>query len=588
MAITVDSIFKLIESGKLTPEEKSLTEKFATRTSYDVEGSSLNPMMEDFRLGGIGLSTPSESGYLLFRDYTNPGGEMSAETRQKLRGLMMFISKNKASVFNASYEFSVTLSQFGVRTEFDDVFMMAKALDYKGGLKDQAQVHLGIRGWTKEIDEALEILEVILVQFKPTKDAKQESGFRDKKEFLTLQEKGIREAVDAICGKDLKGTPQIKAAFERWIAVTTELYRSEELAYQYLENWIKYKRQCMDFDVRYTDLPAYRIDENGNKIASMISKYCCLDCHYTDQLRDKYAAEIEAKGLVHAAEVYNRQMQFACALETNGFRWDDARAESLKEQYLIEATESLKQFLLLPRTKQILEINSVQEIEILSATNIEQLKKYFNPDSTAPANTAKLSQILSTDKIKMSMMFSTLLSESQQMDATTERDYPLLMKLIYSFNKDNLPKDYVVMVIKSIIHANQNGTLNEMERAMLGRYANWTLPDATSETIESVANAAKRFLGVDLDKEETWTDDYKLVFYYKKVKKITKAVSAFIDGKNGRKAVKVVKSVKVGAGYYHRVSDYRKLTDEDLDFDAIRGLLSGVSASELLATESTL
>lgn len=70
--------------------------KFANATAYDVEGSSLNPMMEDFRLGGIGLSTPGESGYLLFRDYTNPGGEMSTETRQKLRGLMTFLSRNKA------------------------------------------------------------------------------------------------------------------------------------------------------------------------------------------------------------------------------------------------------------------------------------------------------------------------------------------------------------------------------------------------------------------------------------------------------------------------------------------------------------
>lgn len=269
MAITVDSIFKLIESGKLTPEEKSLTEKFATRTSYDVEGSSLNPMMADFRLGGIGLSNASESGYLLFRDYTNPGGEMSEETRQKLRGLMMFISKNKASVFNAGYEYAVTLSQFGVRTEFNDVFMMGKTLDHKGGLKEQAQVHLGIRGWTNEIDKSLELLEVILNQFKPTKDSKQECGFRDKKEYILLRDKGIREAVAVIFGKELKGTPIITAAFSEWLEITGKLYRSEELAYQYLENWIKYKREVMDFEVRYTDIPAFRYSEGTVVIGVM-------------------------------------------------------------------------------------------------------------------------------------------------------------------------------------------------------------------------------------------------------------------------------------------------------------------------------
>lgn len=551
---------------------------FINAKAYDVEGSSLSPLVLDFRLGGVGLTTEDTSGYLLIRDYTNPGGELQDNVRQKLRGLLQHLSNNKCCVFNAGYEYAVTLSQFGIKTSYLDVYMYGKTLDKSGGLKDQSQYELGVRGWTNEIDEAISLLEIILKCYKPTNTVK---GLRDKKEYTLLVEEGIKSSIEAITNKKIKSVDELSRTFNRWLEITTELYRSEELAYQYLENWIKYKHDVNDWgEVRYIDIPAWSYDENGNKVSAMLSKYCCLDCVYTLRLKDKYEAEIKEKNLVHAAEVYNRQMEFANELETTGFKWDDIKAEEIKNEYLITATDALRNFLLVPRTKSVLEINSVQEIEILSATSIDQLKKYFNPDSTAPENTKILSTILSTDKIKMVMMFNKLLFDHQQINSKVVEKYPLLMKLIQSFNKENLPDNYVVLVIKSIIQANNNQTLNLDEQAILGQYANWRLPDATSETIESIANAAAKFLGVNLDKEETWTEDYKLIFYYKLFKKVSKAISAFIDGRNGRKAVKIVTREKQH-GYHNRVSEYRSITEDDLDIDYIREQLSQYSMSDI-------
>lgn len=539
--------------------------------ALDIEGSSLEPLQKAFRMGGIGICNTTTSAYLCFRDYTNPAGEILPETKQKLVGLITFLDKAKTCCFNAGYEYPALLNTLGVRLDnIVDVFMDSKALDLAGGLKDQSQLQLGVRGWTNEIEEGIELLGVILNCFKPTST---KTGLRDKKEFLQLTEKGIKEAVAFITGKELKNTETIVSAFAKWLKITTELYESEDLAYQYLEQWIKYKHTENDFEIRYTDLPSFRT-VNGEKKPAYISHYCCLDCHYTLQLKHKYKKELKEKKLEHAAEVYNRQMWFSNQLEINGFKWDDEKAEVLKKQYIIEMTASLRNFLLLNRTKKILEINPVQEIEILSATTLDVLKKYFNPDSTAPANTEKLSKILSTDKIKMAAMFGHLNTEYQQIDSTVPQDYPLLCKLMLSFAKKESDSSYVGLVIQAIIRANQNDALTLQEKALLGKYAQYTLPNATAETIESLANAAVKYLGVDLDKEETWTEDYKLIFYYKLTKKISKCISAFIDGANARKLVVIVEKEKNANGYYTRIDDYRPLNDSDLDIGYITKLIS--------------
>lgn len=523
----------------------------STELAYDLEASSLSPLMQDFRLGGIGLSNNNTSGYLLIRDYTNPSGELTETTRAKISGFMKYLNRDTTYAFNANYEYLSTLSQFNVKLDnITDVFMLSKCLDIKGGLKEQSQIHLGVRGWTNEIDEALSLLEIILNSFKPVNTVK---GLKNRKEFDKLIEVGIRDTIQFIQNKNLKNTEKIISSFNKWIEITTKLYRSEDLAYQYLENWIKYKHSQNDWEIRYTDAPAFSIDENGNKVANYISKYCCLDCLYTLRLKDKYIKEISDKKLEKAADYYNQHMQFGIHAEISGFYWDDKIATNLKSEYQLRMIDSLREFLLLPRAKEILEINSIQEIEILSATNIDQLKKYFNPDSTAPKETQTLAKILSTDKIKMAMMFAYINTELQQVNSTIAITHPILVKILQGFHKNI--DNYVILAIKAIINANQNKLLNSNELALLGKYSNWLLPDATSETIEAMSNACFKFLGADPDVESTWSDDYKLIFKYKLTKKISKSISAFVDGRNGRKSVIVVES-QTKNGYYNRLREY--------------------------------
>lgn len=539
--------------------------------TINLEIEKLNEILTEQELALIKKFTINNglrAAYLNICDYGNPAGRLTPVMKSKLANLLKLLNQRNFSAFNLNYEYLSTLSQFGVKLDnFEDVMQTGKALDIRGGLKDQVQLQLGKRGWTGPIDDWLKNLEVVMGMFKPTNTAKGLS--RDKKEFLTMQEKGIREAVEFYKKKGLKTADRVIASLKYILDKSEEIYGHPDSAYEKLEKWLKYKHSVNDWEIRYVDIPV-----------QILGHYCALDCHYTTQLRAKYEAVLKEKDLVHAAEVYNRQMRFANKLEVTGFKWDDDKAEEYKEQYVSGAIDALRKFLLLNRTKHILEINSIQEIEIMSATTMEVLKKYFNPDSTAPANTVLLSKILTTDKLRMAMMFSHLNEEFQQLDNTVEADCPLLYKLMLSFTKDNLPPNYVTLVIRAITNANVSGTLTLPEKGLLGKYSVYQLPDATSETVESIANGAKKYLAVNLDKEDTWTEEYKLVYYYKLFKKISKSISAFIDGKNGRKAVVVVKKEKVN-GHYPRVGEYRRLNDDDLDIEYIRSLLSTKSALEI-------
>lgn len=534
--------------------------------SLDYEASSLSSLQQDFYLAGIGIGNSNQACYLSICDYADPDIRLNQEQRNKLSGLMKWLNKPTTLAFNLNYEYLATLSQFGVRLDqLVDCMQTAKALDIRGGLKEQSQLQLGIRGWTKDIDQWLENLEIVLGLFKPTNTV---NGLRDKKQYNILVEKSCKEALDSIKAKDLKSTPRVIQAIDYIIEKSTEIYGSEDKSYELLGSWIKYKHSKNDWEIRYTDLPK-----------ELNNLYCGLDTVYCCRLQDKYEKEIKERNLEHAAEVYNRQMQFACELEVTGFRWDDDKAEELKIQYTEKAVEALRNFLLTGRAKSVLEINSVQEIEILSATNLDQLKKFFNPDSTAPKNTEILSQILSSDKIKMAMMFQYINTEYLQINSKIERECPTLVKLMLNFNRDI--SNYPNIVIQAVTQAHHNGSLTLEEQAILGKFAGYKLPNAASETIEAVASACKKYLGVDVDKEETWTDDYKAVYYYKTFKKISKAISSFIDGANARKLVQIVEKEKAN-GYYKRVCGYRRLDSQDLDIEYVTNIISRYNYEEII------
>lgn len=562
-------ITNFIKAGSFSNKEIELLQIYESVVGLDYEGSSLDPMMAGYALGGIGLSDENHSAYLLIRDYANPTGDLDPVTKSKVGRFIKWLDINRRlTVFNLNYEYLATFGYFGVElTNCEDVMQLGRTLDHKGGLKEQSQLYLGVRGWTKGVEEWLSLLESILPLFKPTMTIK---GPREKKETAILREFRVVAAFEAILSKDLKSTPIVKATYESFLAASDTIYGNRETTLIKLYDWLMYKITANDWEVRYTDVP-YQI----------VYPYCARDCNNTVRLHAKYSDEIRSRGLWEAFGYYNRQMYLGIKGEATGLPWDDDYVEDLKQQYQIKELEALRSFLSTRRVQKVLNVNSVQQLEIMSATNLDILKKVFNPNNNAANNTELLSTILCSESVKVALMFSCLNNENLN-NEVKPGEYPLLIKLLEGFSKKT--PGFIYLVVKAILKADADNRLALEEKALLSRFSRYTLPDAAAETIHNIADAATKYLGVDLDDETTWTDDYKCVFYFKLFKKVSKVISAFIDGVNGRKAVVMVS----GAGRYPtRVDKYRAIADGDLDIKAIQKIISEYTYEEIANSIST-
>lgn len=535
--------------------------------ALDFEGSSLNPLEKGYRLAGIGLATTHKAGYLWLEDYATVGQVVPETTLNKLKRFMLLINEKCPLVFNANYETLVTANVFNSRLDkADDVMQRLRALAITGGLKDIAAAKLGIRGWTREVDDWLDALKVIVQIFKPTiKSAKAE--------FKKLQSGGIKEAINLIESKDLKSTADRLRAIKHVLSTSAQWY-GEEGAYAALERYINYLNSINDWEVRYNHIPK-----------EIIGRYCGLDCYYTVQLRDRYYPELQSSGLTEAANYYNAQMQFGIEAEMLGFAWDDAYAADLEVQYNKQTLESLRNFLLVDQVREALGINNpVSLVEIKAANDISTLKKFFNPDNNQPENTARLSSILLNSKVKMALMLRHVSDFAQNNSVEDARvRYPSIYKVTErykSYLETDTTSEYPDYVNRALAAAYEAKTLTPDEIAVIGIYHNYKLESADSGTIEALANACSKYLGVSLDKEETWTDEYKAVFYYKAVKKWNKVVSAFINGKNGRQQVQVVRQDPTKS-YAVRVSDYTP--ELGIDLVGLAALISQYSYAEITA-----
>jgi hypothetical protein len=249
-----------------------------------------------------------------------------------------------------------------------DVMQYCKTLDVTGGLKKICVEQLEIPAWKDSIDEWIDLYKQFLPFFKPT------SKFRRKEESV-LKEGGIDALIKHVqeSDKSMERNVEFFKVFSAIMKLGCEYYEEEEFKDR-LGKYVLMKIESNDFEPNYTEVPL-----------EAIAFYCGLDCYNTRSLYFHMRARLEQENLLAAANYYNLQMYFGHDMQTNGIVWDDVRAEQLVVEFKEKMLHALKSFLLTQNVSAFLEIkgNNQQILDIQSSTDLESLKKFFNPDSTA-------------------------------------------------------------------------------------------------------------------------------------------------------------------------------------------------------------
>jgi hypothetical protein len=575
--------------------------KDADELALDYEGSSLTPSVAGFEVGGIGLAKAGYAGYLCFKDYGDLEYKLSPDVAASIGRYLRHKNNNGTLlVFNLKYEVPLTHSQFGQRLDrVLDVMAECRALDYKGGLKEICKRKLGVFGWTKDLDTWRECATTVLTMLRPTAIRPQaewtpflEGGVLAVLDFLQAKAQKIKKTKDkegniteAETGYNTR-TAKVRDSIMQMLEISEQYYGVASAAK--LDAFIAYKFAKQDYECNYTEVPL-----------QLIGKYGAADCHNTLDLHHIVRKELEEANLLPAADYYNRHMYLGANMEFNGILWDDTVAERVESEHRAVMVDALRGFLMSDHVRATLPIHTGDKdgttrsmhgqdmIDIQSCNDVDTLKEYFNPDSTAPANTVLLGTLLINPIMRIVMMLQDLAQQYQSNAKDAKIRYPALVRLlstILSTPAGERGRHTVTEFAANIGRLIKAGKMEVTEMDLYHQYAHYKLPDATGESIQGLMDALTTFTGCNLDDRSTWVSEAYPVFYYKLYKKVSKAVSSFINGAGGRKSVRIAR-YNPTACYYERVGfhgDELEFQDEQIDMAYVAKLIANASLQEVV------
>jgi hypothetical protein len=541
-------------------------------TALDYEGSSLEPTMAGFQIGGIGLARKGYAAYLCFKDFGDLDYKLTPDVASAIgRFLKAKNDKGTLLAFNLKYE--VPLTKSALHAYIDrvvDVMQECRTLDIRGGLKEISRQLLKVSGWTKDLDEWMENVDKLLGQMKPTSRNGKPAPRAEEK---PLREGGIAAVYDGLKVRQAeteKKTPgKVNVRIEAMLAAIDTV---REMCRPYygadsdrkITDFLIYKIDRQDYECNYTEIPK-----------EICGPYCGSDCHNTVEVHEIVEPMLVEKGLKPAASYYNRQIYLGAAMEGNGIMWDDSVAEVLERDHMAVMLSALKGFLSCPGVQKHLTVTDGEAerpfgqqdlVNVLSSTDIAFLKTYFNPSSTQPANTVKLGQILVTPLVRVTMLLQDVNNQYLSNAADAARDFPLLHRLMLAAMKErHLGRGAVSKFLAAFKQVKDAGRLTDRELTIYAQYANYRLPSAESENIQVLMDSLINFTGFDFDDQSTWIDDAKPIYYYKLFKKVSKAVESFLNGKGGRGSVKICQ-YNAENDSYDRLASYgeRPLRDGEI------------------------
>lgn len=525
-----EQFLKLLEV--LTAQEGKL--------GLDFETNAVEPMSEGFKLTEIGLSYSADINHAYGYHYDVPFEGLS---ERALKAFEAFLDANYQRIYtyNCTFEIAVAFRLVKKFYKFQDVIVMASVNAERSSLKDLLRKKFGAAIWEADVKE-----------FQA-----------EYKKFVSKvgRNAALREACYAGDIETLRASGNAGIlAFLEYAEANFEPSEIVEALRHFPSAW-------------------------GATPKTILGVYCALDAAYTVVLARHY--QLEYPEVMPSYHFCLRQPWMAVKFELHGFMWDENAANVLEREMYAEAVPLMRNIIeackanLSPELamdwatygQQKIPFNFVyytgktqKEKVMLVDTpekEIEWLKRFWNPGSNTAASRDFFWKTYLTEELRLGVILNLFLETSDLMGRLPE-----VMSVFPSddFLKSNSIKD-ILSFLSAYVKGNKNKTANFIGSMLktaieelpnyIGRYA--------SDIVKYHYQIHSRYLGVDSDKPETWTKEFKLLFDLFLLKKLLKVISANINGVQGRGSVHLVDTTDTtyGGNIWLRKKPYEDLTAEE-------------------------
>ena len=456
----------------------------------DYEALDLDPFSLKNRVTGFSLSVVIGEGNRGRSYFISVDREPTEDERNLL---LKFFKEKTIWTYNAKYEMNTTWSWLGQRIKFDDAFCLCKIDCSPTSLKLNSQKYLNSDLWEEDVYNIVSLYEKTFEEIKK----------------LT---KGFPKIVDALLSGDLNvlqncppdlDEKKIKKLRER-ISYLLEAITPRELSQglqQYPYPW-------------------------GAVPKSILGEYCSWDSFLTLKLKDNFWGKYSKQ-----YPYYRSQTWLAGTMEAYGYNWDDTKAEELYQYYLEEAVCCLFELILRIDLDDTLKQDArcVYYGSSLSTEKLKKLKEIFNPLSNLPKSQAPFWKSYRTQEVETWAFFTYLEHEIlQHEDLDAER----FISVFDTSSVESTANRLYAEVRTKDEHKAITKILQDSEEEINLFFQRFAI-----EVTEFQYEAHTKYGKVDIDKQETWNEQFFMLYYLKRFKKVMKAESTYIRGENGRQNV---------------------------------------------------
>lgn len=556
--------------------------------AYDIETNAEEKTSEKLRICGFSLAGDSRNScYVVIDSLDYKMSERDVKiVSARLRKILL---NKRVMTYNCMYELPCTLNRLNIEIpRVDDIFVMVKLLlgqadKYTGnnGLKNRAHQDLGYNDWSEDLD----------LYFEYATNFSEESE-QKLKSLISRYYDSHDKVFDLVKDCIVSGRMYNSSGFVSYSDVPSEIigrYGGIDSAVLFeLYDYYKDKMEKINKELNINlengykvfmqhHYAGYKLEANGaywnKEISDNVEDWCKNNMKKSlrDIIRNPKTGVIISKNLMKDFYVYviknylpeivghygvvKRIFKLKASVEINTtvspnelFNLACESGTEIKKGNLISVdVDNIKvigrDFL---RKNSSLFDDWYKEIinsELNKDLSVDEMKKYFNPTSTSNITRNGVSEILITSDIKYAKAYKELKEmfdeQNFSIDIYTGYDRDLLNLVEkLELNQKLQGKDRLRLFCK-FISSSKELISSRYLRSKLDLSINYKLESMDDDSILELFDLYE-MCGIDIENEETWTDEFRWLYSFRMYKKCNKILTTYINGKVGKRNIWLV------------------------------------------------